>query len=168
MHDSRQLRKRVRAAELLKSSSLPPSMAMRERVKSACSHLEDATNKDEDDEPVVTPTATTISDRVRSAMTSLMSSRGNNLAAILRCQASRYNLCCWKMNIEYPTNFYRCFWEYRRIDFKKLEYNVIAQLRIMQFKNVGCANKKKREYYRNTYVLAMQCKNGKKKYCLRI
>ncbi|XP_012231036.1 protein FAM161A [Linepithema humile] len=89
----RQLRKRVRAAELLKSSSLPPSMARRERVKSACSFLQDAASKDEDDEPVVTPATTaTTSDRVRSAMTSLMSSRGNNLAAILRCQASREKL----------------------------------------------------------------------------
>ncbi|KAL6256345.1 hypothetical protein P5V15_012462 [Pogonomyrmex californicus] len=85
----RQLRKRVRAAEMLKSSSLPPSMARRERVKSACAHLEDvAPDKDEDES--VTPATT--SDRARSAMTSMLSSRGNNLAAILRCQASREKL----------------------------------------------------------------------------
>ncbi|XP_011629950.1 protein FAM161A isoform X2 [Pogonomyrmex barbatus] len=85
----RQLRKRVRAAEMLKSSSLPPSMARRERVKSACAHLEDvAPDKDEDES--VTPVTT--SDRARSAMTSMLSSRGNNLAAILRCQASREKL----------------------------------------------------------------------------
>ncbi|XP_071578749.1 protein FAM161A-like [Temnothorax nylanderi] len=85
----RQLRKRVRAAELLKSSSLPPSMARRERVKSACAHLQDVEpNKDEDE--FVTPAIT--SERTRSAMTSILSSRGNNLAAILRCQASREKL----------------------------------------------------------------------------
>lgn len=87
----RQLRKRVRAAEMLKSSSLPPSMARRERVKSACVHLQDvAPNKDDDES--ITPAMTTASDRTRSAMTSILSSRGNNLAAILRCQASRYGL----------------------------------------------------------------------------
>ncbi|XP_012535069.1 protein FAM161A [Monomorium pharaonis] len=87
----RQLRKRVRAAELLKSSSLPPSMARRERVKSACAHFQDvqgSSNKDDDES--VTPTTT--SDRTRSAMASILSSRGNNLAAILRCQASREKL----------------------------------------------------------------------------
>lgn len=78
----------MRAAELLKSSSLPPSMARRERVKSACAHLQES-NKDDDES--VTP-ATTTSERTRSAMTSILSSRGNNLAAILRCQASRYGL----------------------------------------------------------------------------
>ncbi|XP_011874707.1 PREDICTED: protein FAM161A [Vollenhovia emeryi] len=86
----RQLRKRVRAAELLKSSSLPPSMARRERVKSACSHLQDVGSCKDEDESVIP--ATTTSDRTRSAMTSILSSRGNNLAAILRCQASREKL----------------------------------------------------------------------------
>ncbi|KAL0100203.1 hypothetical protein PUN28_019553 [Cardiocondyla obscurior] len=86
----RQLRKRVRAAELLKSSSLPPSMARRERVKSACAHLQDLTSNKDEDESVTPATAT--SDRTRSAMTSILSSRGNNLAAILRCQASREKL----------------------------------------------------------------------------
>ncbi|XP_014477725.1 PREDICTED: protein FAM161A [Dinoponera quadriceps] len=96
----RQLRKRVRAAELLKSSSLPPSMARRERVKSACAHLQDTSKKDDDDDDefaadnseysrlIDTPA---ISDRARSAMT-MLSSHGNNLAAVLRCQASREKL----------------------------------------------------------------------------
>lgn len=82
----RQLKKRVRAAELLRSSVLPPSMARRERVKSALS--QSTAGKEDEDESSVTPT--TITDRTRSAMTSMMSARGNNLAAILRCQASRY------------------------------------------------------------------------------
>ncbi|KYM93569.1 hypothetical protein ALC62_15927 [Cyphomyrmex costatus] len=86
----RQLRKRLRAAEMLKSSSLPPSMARRERVKSAYTHLQDVEPNKDDDESVIP--ATTISDRTRSAMTSALSSRGNNLAAILRCQASREKL----------------------------------------------------------------------------
>ncbi|KAL6425427.1 hypothetical protein ACFW04_009544 [Cataglyphis niger] len=87
----RQLKKRVRAAELLKSSSLPPSMARRERVKSAC--LQDIASNKDDNESVIPTTTTTASDRTRSAMTSaMMSSRGNNLAAILRCQASREKL----------------------------------------------------------------------------
>ncbi|KAG5319057.1 F161A protein, partial [Acromyrmex heyeri] len=86
----RQLRKRLRAAEMLKSSSLPPSMARRERVKSACAHFQDMEPNKDDDESVI-PT-TTMSDRTRSALTSALSSRGNNLAAILRCQASREKL----------------------------------------------------------------------------
>ncbi|KYN38800.1 hypothetical protein ALC56_06799 [Trachymyrmex septentrionalis] len=86
----RQLRKRLRAAEMLKSSSLPPSMARRERVKSACAHFQDVEPNKDDDESVI-PT-TTMSDRTRSALTSALSSRGNNLAAILRCQASREKL----------------------------------------------------------------------------
>ncbi|XP_032667921.1 protein FAM161A [Odontomachus brunneus] len=94
----RQLKKRIRAAELLKSSSLPPSMARRERVKSACAHLQDTSKKDDDDELAVdnseysrhidTPA---MSDRARSAI-SMLSSHGSNLAAILRCQASREKL----------------------------------------------------------------------------
>ncbi|KAG5309610.1 F161A protein, partial [Acromyrmex insinuator] len=86
----RQLRKRLRAAEMLKSSSLPPSMARRERVKSAYAHFQDMEPNKDDDESVI-PT-TTMSDRTRSALTSALSSRGNNLAAILRCQASREKL----------------------------------------------------------------------------
>ncbi|XP_072749671.1 uncharacterized protein [Anoplolepis gracilipes] len=93
----RQLKKRVRAAELLKSSSLPPSMARRERVRSACAHLQEVASNKDDEESVIpttitTMTTTTPSDRARSAMTSALSSRGNNLAAILRCQASREKL----------------------------------------------------------------------------
>lgn len=93
----RQLRKRVRAAELLKSSSLPPSMARRERVKSAYARLQDTQdtdkndNDDNDNNEIASPAPTT-SDKVRSLMTSVMSSRGNNLAAILRCQVSREKL----------------------------------------------------------------------------
>ncbi|KYQ50309.1 hypothetical protein ALC60_10623 [Trachymyrmex zeteki] len=75
---------------MLKSSSLPPSMARRERVKSACAHLRDVEPDKDDDESVI-PT-TTMSDGTRSALTSALSSRGNNLAAILRCQASREKL----------------------------------------------------------------------------
>jgi len=74
---------------MLKSSSLPPSMARRERVKSACAHFQDEEPNKDDDESII-PT-TTMSDRTRSALTSALSSRGNNLAAILRCQASRYD-----------------------------------------------------------------------------
>lgn len=87
----------MRAAELLKSSSLPPSMARRERVKSACAHLQDTSKKDADDDELAADNSEysrlidtpATSDRTRSAMT-MLSSRGNNLAAILRCQASRY------------------------------------------------------------------------------
>ncbi|KAG7204078.1 hypothetical protein KM043_001929 [Ampulex compressa] len=93
----RQLKKRIRAAELMKSSSLPPSMARRERVKSACGHLEN-TQKGLDDivadgkESSRFSSITAMpSERSRSVMTSLPA-QGNNLAAILRCQASREKL----------------------------------------------------------------------------
>ncbi|XP_031774073.1 protein FAM161A isoform X1 [Apis florea] len=66
----RQLQKRLRAAQLMKSSSLPPSMARRERIKSACTRLQK---------------------RCKSMMP-LLPIRGNNLAAILRCQVSREKL----------------------------------------------------------------------------
>lgn len=89
----RHLQKRVRAAELMKSSSLPPSMARRERVKSACTRLEDA--KKSCDENLGSRNSVRSSnvtspplERCRSAM-SLLPQRGNNLAAILRCQVSR-------------------------------------------------------------------------------
>lgn len=115
--DSRQLRKRLRAAELLKSSSLPPSMARRERVKSACAHLQDTPKKDADEDeladnseysPFIDTPAT--SDKARSAMT-MLSSHGNNLAAILRCQASRYFVVRrntgWPETVEAPLNISR-------------------------------------------------------------
>nr|XP_031825643.1 protein FAM161A [Nomia melanderi]XP_031825644.1 protein FAM161A [Nomia melanderi] len=92
----RHLQKRVRAAELMKSSCLPPSMARRERVKSACTRLRD-TNKSCNENlgsrsslqlsNVTSPSM----ERCRSAM-SLLPARGNNLAAILRCQVSREKL----------------------------------------------------------------------------
>ncbi|XP_024938932.1 uncharacterized protein LOC107265737 [Cephus cinctus] len=90
----RALKKKVRAAELLKSSSLPPSMARRERVKSANTDFQN-NSKDyiyeklregrESTGASVTPLP---SERSRSVMT-VLSGQGNNLAAILRCQASR-------------------------------------------------------------------------------
>ncbi|XP_076657386.1 uncharacterized protein LOC143361681 isoform X2 [Halictus rubicundus] len=92
----RHLQKRVRAAELMKSSSLPPSMARRERVKSACTRLEEA--KKNCDENLGSRNSLRLSnvtspplERCRSAM-SLLPQRGNNLAAILRCQVSREKL----------------------------------------------------------------------------
>ena len=89
---SRQLQKKLRAAELLKSASLPPSMARRERVKSAGMQTKCFTNEKQHyhvTETLDLCSATPMtSERSRSAMTEL-STRGNNLAAILRCQASR-------------------------------------------------------------------------------
>lgn len=94
---SRELTKKVRASELMRSSSLPPSMARRERVKSACAHLQNFPN-DLTKETIVQSkessrlsNLTTTSERSRSALTNLPT-RGNNLAAVLRCQASRYSI----------------------------------------------------------------------------
>ncbi|XP_014611703.1 PREDICTED: protein FAM161A [Polistes canadensis] len=94
----RELTKKVRASELMRSSSLPPSMARRERVKSACANLQNFPN-DSTKETIVqsressrlSNLTTMISERSRSALNSLPS-RGNNLAAVLRCQASREKL----------------------------------------------------------------------------
>ncbi|XP_047353124.1 protein FAM161A isoform X1 [Vespa velutina] len=94
----RELTKKVRASELMKSSSLPPSMARRERVKSACAHLQTFPN-DSTKETVVqsressrlSNLTTMTSERSRSALTNLPT-RSNNLAAVLRCQASREKL----------------------------------------------------------------------------
>ncbi|XP_076164411.1 protein FAM161A-like isoform X2 [Ptiloglossa arizonensis] len=91
----RQLQKRVRAAELMKSSSLPPSMARRERVKSACTRLQ-GTDKNCNESPEsknsqLSNSSSMPLERCRSAM-SLLPLRGNNLAAILRCQMSREKL----------------------------------------------------------------------------
>ncbi|XP_015120006.1 protein FAM161A isoform X2 [Diachasma alloeum] len=91
----RQLQKKIRAAELMKSSSLPPSMARRERIKSAyvprmrnCVNQE---SKRSEESFRMCSTTPLTSERSRSAMTDT-SVRGNNLAAILRCQASREKL----------------------------------------------------------------------------
>ncbi|XP_076762207.1 protein FAM161A-like [Xylocopa sonorina] len=92
----RQLRKKVRAAQLMKSSSLPPSMARRERVKAACKRLQPTTkNCDEDAE---NKNVLQLSNnnlvplgRCKYVMSPLPV-RGNNLAAILRCQVSRERL----------------------------------------------------------------------------
>ncbi|XP_043255067.1 protein FAM161A [Colletes gigas] len=92
----RQLQKRVRAAELMKSSSLPPSMARRERVKSACTRLQSTgkncneSNESKNSSQLSNNTSMPL-ERCRSAM-SLLPLRGNNLAAILRCQMSREKL----------------------------------------------------------------------------
>ncbi|XP_076637313.1 protein FAM161A-like [Colletes latitarsis] len=92
----RQLQKRVRAAELMKSSSLPPSMARRERVKSACTRLQSTgkncneSTESKNSSQLSNDTSMPL-ERCRSAM-SLLPLRGNNLAAILRCQMSREKL----------------------------------------------------------------------------
>ncbi|XP_046628946.1 protein FAM161A isoform X4 [Neodiprion virginianus] len=92
----RSLRKKVRASELLKSSSLPPSMAARERMRSVNGEfvslsrelgIERVCGGRESTGASVTPLP---SERSRSAMTSTsLSTKGTNLAAVLRCQASR-------------------------------------------------------------------------------
>ncbi|KAI4498471.1 hypothetical protein M0802_006406 [Mischocyttarus mexicanus] len=94
----RELTKKVRASELMRSSSLPPSMARRERVKSACANLQNFPNDSSKETPVqsressrLSNFTTMTSERSRSALNSLPS-RGNNLAAVLRCQASREKL----------------------------------------------------------------------------
>lgn len=88
----RQLQKKVRAAQLMKSSSLPPSMARRERVKSTCARLQ-STMMNENTENGNTSrlsSNTSIPLEGYRSMMSLLPLRGNNLAAILRCQVSRY------------------------------------------------------------------------------
>lgn len=79
----------------MKSSSLPPSMARRERVKSARTRLQNTVkncNEDIKDKNVsqlpdnnLTPVET------HKSTMPILPIRGNNLAAILRCQVSRYN-----------------------------------------------------------------------------
>ncbi|KAH0568063.1 protein FAM161A isoform X2 [Cotesia glomerata] len=91
----RQMQKKIRAVELLKSSALPPSMARRERIKSACiprirNCSNDECRRNEESLRVCSSTPIT-SERSRSVLTN-QSCRGNNLAAILRCQASREKL----------------------------------------------------------------------------
>ncbi|XP_011312739.1 uncharacterized protein [Fopius arisanus] len=91
----RQLQKKIRAAELMKVSSLPPSMARRERIKSGyipktrtCVNQEIQRSEENFRTCRMTPLT---SERSPSALTDT-SVRGNNLAAILRCQASRKKL----------------------------------------------------------------------------
>ncbi|XP_034192902.2 uncharacterized protein LOC117610073 [Osmia lignaria lignaria] len=90
----RQLQKKIRAAQLMKSSSLPPSMARRERVKSTCTRLR-STMMNENTENGNTSrlsSNTSIPLEGYRSMMSLLPLRGNNLAAILRCQMSREKL----------------------------------------------------------------------------
>ncbi|XP_012265980.2 protein FAM161A isoform X1 [Athalia rosae] len=91
----RTLAKKVRASELLKTSSLPPSMAARARIKSASGDSNNLSGRAservregrESTGASVTPLP---SERSRSAMTTTsLSTKGTNLAALLRCQASR-------------------------------------------------------------------------------
>ncbi|XP_031785762.1 protein FAM161A [Nasonia vitripennis] len=98
----RNLQKRIRAAELMKNSSLPPSMARRNRCKSAVSLRSQKSSSEERPRSCVTDSRDSValsrgtpipSERSRSsAMTSVLPPLGNNLAAILRAQASREKL----------------------------------------------------------------------------
>lgn len=92
----RQLQKRLRAAQLMKSSSLPPSMARRERIKSACTHLQstfkDCNKNIENKNVSQMSNDNSISLERCKSMMPLLPIRGNNLAAILRCQVSREKL----------------------------------------------------------------------------
>ncbi|OXU23830.1 hypothetical protein TSAR_010825 [Trichomalopsis sarcophagae] len=98
----RNLQKRIRAAELMKNSSLPPSMARRNRCKSAISLRSQKSLSEERPRSCVTDSRDSValsrgtpipSERSRfSAMTSVLPPHGNNLAAILRAQASREKL----------------------------------------------------------------------------
>ena len=84
---------------MMKSSSLPPSMARRERLRSTSFHSQCSTAKESGNERECERaessgiySATPLqSERSRSALTALPI-RGNNLAAVLRCQASRYSI----------------------------------------------------------------------------
>ncbi|CAL7949409.1 unnamed protein product [Xylocopa violacea] len=90
----RQLQKKVRAAQLMKSSSLPPSMARRERVKAACKRLLATTkncDKDVENKDVLQLSNNNLMPLEKcKSMMSPLPIRGNNLAAILRCQVSRH------------------------------------------------------------------------------
>lgn len=78
----------------MKSSSLPPSMARRERIKSACTHLQstfkDCNKNIENKNISQMSNNNSISLERCKSMMPLLPIRGNNLAAILRCQVSRY------------------------------------------------------------------------------
>ncbi|XP_076392298.1 uncharacterized protein LOC100883008 isoform X2 [Megachile rotundata] len=90
----RQLQKKIRAAQLMKSSSLPPSMARRERVKSAYKRSQNTMKNYEENTSnrnTSRPSSnTSVPLKGYRSMMSLLPLRGNNLAAILRCQVSRY------------------------------------------------------------------------------
>lgn len=82
---------------MMKSSTLPPSMARRERLRSTSLHSQCSTTKESSiDRNCEGRESLRISNdsplqliRSRSALAALPV-RGNNLAAVLRCQASRY------------------------------------------------------------------------------
>ncbi|CAK9809068.1 Protein FAM161A [Anthophora plagiata] len=92
----RQLQKRIRASQLMKISSLPPSMARRERVKSACTRsqrtMKNSNESIEHKNPSLLSDNTSVPLGKCKSMMSLLPLRGNNLAAILRCQVSREKL----------------------------------------------------------------------------
>ncbi|XP_058796721.1 protein FAM161A [Phymastichus coffea] len=93
----RNLQKRIRSMDLLKSSSLPPSMAQRDRVKSKISARSQKSSSGErarsacsrDSVALSRGTPLTSEHSRSSAMTSTLPLHGNNLAAILRAQAAR-------------------------------------------------------------------------------
>lgn len=94
----------------MKSSSLPPSMARRERVKSTCIRLRN-TNKNYNeniDKNVSELTNNNLIPLERS-MVPFLPIRGSNLAAILRCQVSRYDIQCIIYNVYTMYNKYYMF-----------------------------------------------------------
>lgn len=79
----------------MKSSSLPPSMARRERVKSTCIRLQNINKNytENIDKNVSHLTNNNLMPLERyKSMVPFLPIRGNNLAAILRCQVSRYDI----------------------------------------------------------------------------
>ncbi|XP_043475232.1 protein FAM161A isoform X2 [Leptopilina heterotoma] len=92
----RSIQKKMRASELMKSSNLPPSMARRERLRSTSLHSQCSTAKESANEKncesressrIYNDSSLQLI-RSKSALAALPI-RGNNLAAVLRCQASR-------------------------------------------------------------------------------
>ncbi|XP_051153245.1 protein FAM161A [Leptopilina boulardi] len=121
----RSIQKKMRASEMMKSSTLPPSMARRERLRSTSLHSQCSTTKESsidrncegreslricNDSPLQLI-------RSRSALAALPV-RGNNLAAVLRCQASRE-----KMEREIQEKLE----ERRREEFIKIRESLIGQ-----------------------------------------
>ncbi|KAL7291858.1 hypothetical protein TKK_0014420 [Trichogramma kaykai] len=112
----RNIQKRIRAAELLRSSSLPPSMARRDRCKSATSLLSSsiASKSPEDHQQpnksktsgsssqagggevpsgrADTPLSSSLRAHSLAMTTASLPPHGNNIAAMLRAQASREKL----------------------------------------------------------------------------
>ncbi|CAB0042294.1 unnamed protein product [Trichogramma brassicae] len=111
----RNIQKRIRAAELLRSSSLPPSMARRDRCKSATSLLSSsiASKSPEDHQQpnksktsggsssqagggevpsgrADTPLSSSLRAHSLAMTTASLPPHGNNIAAMLRAQASRH------------------------------------------------------------------------------